>query len=91
MRQVHQKARTLISIRHRASPPLPAHSFKRETAISNPKLLQHLWINYSQPQQFVKDMAAAVAVVEVIMAVVIPKIPLRSKQSHSRRSLNRPR
>ena len=44
----------------------------------------------------VKDMAAAVAAeaeiaIAVTMAAVIPKIPLRSKQSHSIRSLNRPR
>ena len=86
----------LINIRHRASPSILAHSFKWETAVSNPKLLQHLRINYSQPQQFVRDMAAAVAAVaeiakEVTMAAATPKIPLRSKQSHSRRSLNRPR
>jgi hypothetical protein len=96
MLQVHQKARMLINIRHRASPPILAHSFKRETAVSNPKLLQHPRINYSQPQLFVRDMATAVAVVAeiataVTMAAATPKIPLRSKQSHSRRSLNRPR
>jgi hypothetical protein len=44
----------LINIRHRASPSIPAQSFKWETAVSNPKLLQHPWINYSQLQQFVK-------------------------------------
>jgi hypothetical protein len=41
-------------------------------------------------------MAAAMAVVAeiaiaVTMATVTPKFPLRSKQSHSKRSLNRPR
>ena len=86
----------LINIRHRASPSIPAHSFKRETAVSNPKLLKHPRINYSQPRQFVRDMAAPVAVVAeiataVTMAAAIPKIPLRSKQSHSRRSLKGPR
>ena len=78
----------LINIRHRASPPIPAHSFKWETAVSNPKLLQHPRINYSQLRQFVRNMAAAMAAlaeiaIAVTMAVVMPKIPLRSKQSHS--------
>ena len=86
----------LINIRHRASPSILAHSFKRETAVSNPKLLQHPRINYSQLRQFVRNMAAAMAAlaeiaIAVTMAAVMPKIPLRSKQSHSRRSLNRPR
>lgn len=89
MWQMHQKARMLINIRHRASPPIPAHSFKWETAVSNPKLLQHPRINYSQLRQFVRNMAAAMAAlaeiaIAVTMAVVMPKIPLRSKQSHSR-------
>jgi hypothetical protein len=96
MQQVHQKARMLINIRHRASPSIPVHSFKQETAVSNPKLLQHPWINYSQPRQFVRDMATPVAAVAeiataVTMAAAMPKIPLRSKQSHRRRSLNRTR
>ena len=44
----------------------------------------------------VRDMAAVMAAVAEIaiamtMATVMPKIPLRSKQSHNRRSLNRPR
>ena len=95
MQQMHQKARMLINIRHRASPSILAHSFKQETAVSNLKLLQHQRLNYSQPRQFVRDMAAPVAVVAeiataVTMAAAMPKIPLRSKQSHSRRSLNRP-
>jgi hypothetical protein len=94
MWQIHQKARMLINIRHRASPSILAHSFKRETAVSNPKLLQHPQIN--PPRQFVRDMVTAMdAVAEiataVTMAAAMPKIPLRSKQSHSRSSLNRPR
>jgi hypothetical protein len=96
MQQVHQKARMLINIRHRASPSILVHSFMQETAVSNPKLLQYPQINHSQLRQFVRDMAAAVAAVAeiataVTMAAAMPKIPLRSKQTHSRRSLNRPR
>jgi Tfp pilus assembly PilM family ATPase len=96
MLQMHQKARMLINIRHRASSPILAHSFKRETAVSNPKLLQHPQINYSQPRQFVRDVAAAVATVAeiataVTMAAAMSKNPLRSKQSHSKRSMNRQR
>jgi hypothetical protein len=96
MWQVHQKARTLINIRHRASLSILAHSFKRRAAVSNPKVLQHLRINYSQLQQFVRDTATAMAAVAeiataVTMAAATPKIPLRSKQSHSKWSLNRQR
>ena len=81
----------LINIRHRASPSILAHSFKWETAVSNPKLLQHLRINYSQPRQFVRDMVTAMAAVAEIATAVTtaaarPKIPIRSKQSHSRKS-----
>jgi hypothetical protein len=57
MWQVHQKARMLINIRHRATPSIPAHSFKQETAVSNPKLLKHPGINYSQQRQFVNKVA----------------------------------
>jgi hypothetical protein len=56
MQQV-QKARMLINIRHRASPSIPAHYFKRETAVNNPKLLKHPRINYSQQRQFVNKVA----------------------------------
>ena len=86
----------LINIRHRASPSILAHSFKQETAVSNPKLLQHERLNYSQTRQFVRDMAAQVAAgaeiaTAMTMAAAMPKIALRSKQSHSRRSLKGPR
>jgi hypothetical protein len=57
MQQVHQKARMLINISHGASPSIPAHSLKQKTAVSNPKLLKHPRINYSQPQQFVNKAA----------------------------------
>jgi hypothetical protein len=53
MQQVHQKTRKLINSRHRANPSISAPSFKREIAVSNPKLLPHPQINYSQPWQFV--------------------------------------
>jgi hypothetical protein len=70
----------LINIRHRASPSIPAHSSKRKTVVSNPKLLQHQRLN-SQPRQFVRDVATPVAAVAeiataVTMAAAMPKIPL---------------